>query len=71
MGNEKVSTLTSKPSRQRILFRELAVGQRFYDPISAEYFVKKSDELAVMVTGIGDGTVPDEFDADDVVGIDI
>jgi len=23
-----------------------------------------------MVTGIGDGTVPDEFEPDDVVGID-
>jgi hypothetical protein len=26
--------------------------------------------LAAMVTGIGDGTVPDEFEADDIVGID-
>jgi len=58
-------------SRQRIKFGELSVGQRFYDPISAEYFVKRSDELAAMVTGIGDGTIPDEFDADDVVGIDL
>jgi hypothetical protein len=23
-----------------------------------------------MVTGIGDGTVPDEFEPDDIVGID-
>jgi hypothetical protein len=63
--------MNTKPTRQRIKFKELAIGQRFYDPISAEYFVKQSDELAAMVTGIGDGTVPDEFEADDVVGIDL
>ena len=51
-------------------FSEVAIGQRFYDPISEEYFVKQSATLAAMVTGIGDGTVPDEFEADDVVGID-
>jgi hypothetical protein len=62
--------MTSTPSRIRIKFSELALGQRFYDPISAEYFVKQSDTLAAMVTGIGDGTVPDEFEPDDVVGID-
>jgi hypothetical protein len=63
--------MTTKPTRQRIKFKELAVGQRFFDPISAEYFVKQSNELAAMVTGIGDGTVPDEFEADDVVGVDL
>lgn len=63
--------MTGKPGRQRIRFCELAIGQRFYDPISAEYFVKQSDELAAMVTGIGDGTIPDEFEADDIVGIDL
>lgn len=62
--------MTTSPSRQRIKFKDLAIGQRFYDPISAEYFIKQSDQLAAMVTGIGDGTVPDEFEADDVVGID-
>lgn len=46
------------------------IGQRFYDPISQEYFVKLGESMAAMVTGIGDGTVPDEFEADDVVGID-
>lgn len=61
---------TAHPTRQRILFRDVAIGQRFYDPISAEYFVKESATMAAMVTGIGDGTVPDEFEADDVVGID-
>jgi hypothetical protein len=63
--------MTTQPARQRITFGELAIGQRFYDPISAEYFVKRSEDLAAMVTGIGDGTIPDEFEADDVVGIDL
>ncbi|MDD5248189.1 MAG: hypothetical protein PHY45_04340 [Rhodocyclaceae bacterium] len=62
--------MISKPTRHRIKFRDIALGQRFYDPISAEYFVKQSDSMAAMVTGVGDGTVPDEFEADDVVGID-
>jgi len=57
--------------RRRIKFSEVALGQRFYDPISAEYFVKQSESMAAMVTGMGDGTVPDEFEADDVVGIDV
>jgi hypothetical protein len=57
--------------RRRIKFCDLAVGQRFYDPVSEEYFVKESESLAAMVTGIGDGTVPDEFEADDIVGIDL
>ncbi len=62
--------MSTQPTRQRIKFSELALGQRFYDPISAEYFVKQSDSMAAMVTGIGDGTIPDEFEADDIVGID-
>lgn len=62
--------MTTKPIRQRINFSDVAIGQRFFDPISVEYFVKQSESLAAMVTGLGDGTVPDEFDADDVVGID-
>lgn len=62
--------MTSNPARHRMKFSDLAIGQRFYDPISAEYFVKQSETMAAMVTGLGDGTVPDEFEADDVVGID-
>jgi hypothetical protein len=62
--------MTPNPSLHRIKFSDVAIGQRFYDPISAEYFVKQSDSMAAMVTGIGDGTVPDEFEADDIVGID-
>jgi len=57
--------------RRHIKFFEVALGQRFYDPISAEYFVKQSESMAAMVTGMGDGTIPDEFEADDVVGIDL
>ena len=62
--------MTARPTLHRIKFSEVALNQRFYDPISAEYFVKQSDTLAAMVTGIGDGTVPDEFEADDIVGVD-
>ena len=57
--------------RRRIKFCDVALGQRFYDPISAEYFVKQSETLAAMVTGGGDGTIPDEFEADDIVGVDL
>jgi hypothetical protein len=57
--------------RRRINFCDVALGQRFYDPISDEYFVKQSENTAAMVTGIGDGTIPDEFEPDDVVGIDL
>jgi hypothetical protein len=63
--------MATQPPRRRLTFRELALNERFYDPVSAEYFVKLSDNLAAMVTGIGDGTIPDEFEADDVVGVDL
>jgi hypothetical protein len=63
--------MTSGPSRHRVKFADIALGQRFYDPISDEYFVKRTATTAAMVTGIGDGTVPDEFEADDIVGIDL
>jgi hypothetical protein len=46
------------------------VGQRFYYPISTEYFVKQDARMAAMVTGQGDGTVADEFELDDVVGVE-
>ena len=62
---------TSPPARRRIKFADVAIGERFYDPISAEYFVKQSENLAAMVTGIGDGTVADEFEGDDIVGMDL
>jgi hypothetical protein len=62
--------MTNKPTLNRIKFCAVEIGQRFYDPISAEYFVKRTDGMAAMVTGLGDGSVPDEFEADDVVGIE-
>ena len=62
--------MTAHPTFHRINFSDVVLGQRFYDPISAEYFMKLSDTMAAMVTGIGNGTVPDEFEADDVVGVD-
>ena len=52
-----------------VQFRDVAVGQPFYDPVSAEYFIKRSEAHAAMTSGIGDGTMPDEFEADDIVGI--
>lgn len=63
--------MNSQPTRSRIKFCDVVLGKLFYDPISAEYFIKQSDTMAAMVTGIGDGTVPDEFEADDIVGIDL
>jgi hypothetical protein len=63
--------MATSPARRRMKFSDVAVGERFYDPISDEYFVKQSESLAAMVTGIGDGTVADEFDADDLVGVDL
>jgi hypothetical protein len=63
--------MATQPPRRRIKFSELTIGQRFFDPISAEYFVKRSETEAAMVTGMGDGTIPDDFEPDDVVGIDL
>ena len=61
--------MSNDPKLLRVNFSDIAVGQSFYDPISAEYFVKRSQDHAAMISGIGDGTVLDEFEADDVVGI--
>lgn len=63
--------MSAQPARHRINFCDVAIGQRFFDPVSAEYFVKQSDNMAAMVSGMGDGTIPDEFEADDVVGVDL
>jgi len=63
--------MATPPLRRRIKFSEVALGERFYDPISAEYFVKQTESLAAMITGLGDGTIPDEFEADDIVGLDL
>ena len=58
-------------TRRRVKFSEIAIGERFYDPISHEYFVKQTETLAAMVSGQGDGTIPDEFEPDDIVGLDL
>lgn len=63
--------MATPPLRRRIKFCDVVIGQRFYDPVSEEYFVKESETLAAMVTGIGDGTIPDEFEPDDIVGVDL
>jgi len=62
--------MSTRGTQHRTKFSEVAIGQRFYDPISAEFFVKQSETTAAMVTGIGDGTVPDDFEPDDVVRIE-
>ena len=62
--------MSSQPTQRRIHFSEVEIGQKFFDLISAEYFVKKSEGLAVMVSGIGDGVTADEFEPDDVVRVD-
>ena len=53
----------------RVMFRDIAIGQTFYDPISAEYFIKRSATHAAMISGAADGSIPDEFEEDDLVGI--
>ena len=63
--------MAQAPARRRVKFSDIQIGERFYDPISAEYFVKQTETLAAMVTGIGDGSIPDEFEPDDIVGIDL
>lgn len=57
------------PKLLRIRFRDVAIGQSFYDPVSAEYFIKRSEAHAAMISGIGDGTMLDEFEPDDIVGV--
>jgi len=61
--------MPSDPILLRVKFSDIAIGQPFYDPVSAEYFIKRDKRHAAMISGIGDGSVPDEFDANDVVGI--
>jgi len=62
--------MSNRTKQHRMNFSEVPIGQKFYDPISAEYFVKQTETTAAMVTGIGDGTVADEFEPDDVVRIE-
>ena len=62
--------MSSQTTQGRVHFSEVEIGQKFFDLISAEYFVKQSEDMAVMVSGIGDGVTADEFEPDDVVRID-
>jgi hypothetical protein len=50
-----------------------ALSHRLFLSVEEPSFQKSSvrKNRAGQVTGIDDGTVPDEFDADDVVGIDV
>ena len=57
------------PKLQRVRFADIGIGQTFYDPISAEYFVKRSEMHAAMISGTADGSVLDEFEEDDLVGV--
>lgn len=63
--------MSHQGTQRRAHFSEVDIGQRFYDLISAEYFVKQTADTAIMVTGIGDGVTADEFEPDDVVRIDV
>jgi hypothetical protein len=60
--------MARQAARQRIKFRDVAMGQRFRDLVREEYFVKQGNSMAAMVNAIGDGTVPDAFLSDVVVG---
>jgi hypothetical protein len=62
--------MSTQRTQRRAHFSDVKVGERFYDLISAEYFIKQSEVSAVMVTGIGDGVTADEFEPDDVVRIE-
>lgn len=62
--------MTNQRTQRRAYFSDVKIGERFFDVISAEYFIKQSDISAVMVTGIGDGVTADEFEPDDIVRID-
>lgn len=62
--------MTTSAKQRRAHFSDVEIGQRFYDLISAEYFIKKTATTAAMVSGIGDGTIADEFEPDDVVRLD-
>jgi hypothetical protein len=62
--------MSAKDMQVCTTFNKVAIRQRFYDPISAEVFIKRSADTAAMVTGIGDGTVPDDFEQDDVVRVE-
>lgn len=67
---EQENEMSTQRTQRRAHFSDVKVGERFYDLISAEYFIKQSEVSAIMVTGIGDGVTADEFEPDDVVRIE-
>lgn len=63
--------MTSQATSRRAHFSDIEIGQKFFDLISAEYFIKTSDTAAAMVrSGVGDSSKEDEFEPDDVVRVD-
>ncbi len=63
--------MTQSASLRRAEFADIHIGQKFFDPISAEYFIKTSDTEATMVReGVGDRSKADEFEPDDVVRVE-
>ena len=63
--------MTTQATTRRSHFADIEIGQKFFDLISAEYFIKTSDTTASMVRGgVGDSSKEDEFEPDDVVRVD-
>ncbi len=63
--------MTTSTTARRAHFGDIEIGQKFFDLISAEYFIKTSDTMASMVrSGVGDSSKQDEFEPDDVVRLD-
>ena len=55
----------------KMSFGKLEIGDRFYDPFSGEYWIKKNQRQAIQNSG-GDAytDLPDEFFLDDKVIVD-
>lgn len=55
-------------------FKELKIGQKFFDPECGDCFEKVSETEALMIDGTFAGEAadhaPDKFDPDDVVEVD-
>lgn len=51
---------------RKIKFKDLFIGQFFFDPYCNEDYIKKSEEKAEMITGNADGSL-DNFNPEDIV----
>jgi hypothetical protein len=51
-----------------LVFKDLFIGQFFFDPDCGEDFIKRSEEQAEMISGCADGSY-DNFNPDDIVEI--